>query len=34
MMKDFFKKHRDAYDAHLSRMYGVDIIVFELEVKK
>lgn len=34
MVKDFFKKHRDAYDAYLSRIYAMDIIVFELTVKK
>lgn len=34
MVKDFLKKHQDAYDAYLSRVYTIDIIVFELAVKK
>lgn len=34
LAKEFFKRHRDAYDAYLSRLYAMDIIVFELAVKK
>lgn len=33
-MKDFFKKHQDIYDAYLSRLYAMDILVFELVVVK
>ncbi len=34
MAKNFFRKHQDAYDTCLSRLFGVDIVVFELVVKK
>ncbi|MEK7554764.1 MAG: class I SAM-dependent methyltransferase [Patescibacteria group bacterium] len=33
-MKMFFHRHQDFYDSHLSRVFPVPILVFELVVKK